>query len=627
MQPKPTIFRRLLLIVLASLLPLATVIGYALYRQFQGDYDEAITRLKVLNSANTEYLAHHIEDNRRTLSLIATEAVVRAADPAACDRLFQRLITFNPHYANAGLLNAKGQVIAAANQRPTLAESTLTHIDRYRDALQQDGLLISEPYVRAVSEEWTCLLSYPVHFDDGTRGAIVAPVNLHEFANLLSHNQAMPGLQLMIFDARYGKEIIRIPELAGDQPVLSLSPATLQGGVAQNHFTLAGADGQELTANAMALTGTPWIVCSAMPTALILQPAWSKFWQTLAGGGLFILIAVSLSWRFTHGISRPIRALAAAARNQSAVDVPPDTPVEITDSLHAFNTMLAARNKVKATLAASEHRYRTVIEQTGQMVYDYDVANNRVAWFGRAAIASITGLTPEELNQNGVKGWENLLHPDDREAAVARLKNCVRTGESCHAEYRLRHRDGSYRVVEERGVVVPDAEGRHTRMLGCMVDVTERRKAEHNLRQTKQQLQSIINSIDGIVWEVDTASMQFTFVSPQAERILGYPSAQWVNEKDFWTNHMHPEDRTWAPNYCVSETQHNRDHNFEYRMIAADGRTVWLHDVVSLERTAGHPPRLRGVMVDITKRKKSEEENARLEAKLQETQQIGRAHV
>ena len=92
-------------------------------------------------------------------------------------------------------------------------------------------------------------------------------------------------------------------------------------------------------------------------------------------------------------------------------------------------------------------------------------------------------------------------------------------------------------------------------------------------------------------------------MSPQAQRILGYPVDQWITEKDFWTKHMHPADSKWAPQFCVSEAAKNRDHDFEYRMIAADGREVWLHDIVSLVRENGRATRFTinpGVSLAIT---------------------------
>src|SRR3990170_501240 len=118
----------------------------------------------------------------------------------------------------------------------------------------------------------------------------------------------------------------------------------------------------------------------------------------------------------------------------------------------------------------------------------------------------------------------------------------------------------------------------------------------------------LINSLDGIVWEADPSTFQFTFVSKQAERLLGYPVEQWLNEPAFWKDHLHPDDREQAVSYCIACTAEGRSHEFEYRMIAADGRFVWLRDIVSVISTNNQAVNLYGLLIDITERRKLEEQ-------------------
>lgn len=123
----------------------------------------------------------------------------------------------------------------------------------------------------------------------------------------------------------------------------------------------------------------------------------------------------------------------------------------------------------------------------------------------------------------------------------------------------------------------------------------------------------IVNSIDSIVWEYDLLTLRFTFVSQQAERLLGYPVSRWIDEPTFWQDHMHADDRDWATAFCAANTKNLRGHEFDYRMIAADGRVVWLKDIVSVITHNGQPVAIRGTMVDITEYKKAAEERDRLE--------------
>ncbi|OWW19275.1 EAL and GGDEF domain-containing protein [Noviherbaspirillum denitrificans] len=115
-------------------------------------------------------------------------------------------------------------------------------------------------------------------------------------------------------------------------------------------------------------------------------------------------------------------------------------------------------------------------------------------------------------------------------------------------------------------------------------------------------LRDLLSRIDGIVWEADPLTFTFTYVSPAAERILGYPAADW-RVPGFWAAHVHPDDRERVVAFCVSQTEAGLNHDFEYRMIAADGRTVWLQDAVTVTVENGEPVGLGGVMTDITERK------------------------
>jgi len=135
----------------------------------------------------------------------------------------------------------------------------------------------------------------------------------------------------------------------------------------------------------------------------------------------------------------------------------------------------------------------------------------------------------------------------------------------------------------------------------------KRRRTIEILNQTQQHYEALVNSVDGIVWEADARTFRFAFVSQQAERLLGYPVERWLTEPTFWQDHLHPEDRAWAVEFCVRATQEKRAHELEYRIIAADGRTVWLRDMVTVVVDHKQAMTLRGVMVDITQRKRAEE--------------------
>lgn len=123
-----------------------------------------------------------------------------------------------------------------------------------------------------------------------------------------------------------------------------------------------------------------------------------------------------------------------------------------------------------------------------------------------------------------------------------------------------------------------------------------------------KKYEKLIDSIDGIVWEADP-DIHFTYVSKQAEKILGYPVIQWLNEKDFWQNHLYPDTRDQTMKYCRDQIRQRMPHDFEYRFVASDGTVKWLRDIVSMiTDEKGNLTGIRGLIVDFTAQKKIQEE-------------------
>jgi len=114
----------------------------------------------------------------------------------------------------------------------------------------------------------------------------------------------------------------------------------------------------------------------------------------------------------------------------------------------------------------------------------------------------------------------------------------------------------------------------------------------------------LVEDLRAILWEIDTAAKRFTWVSRHAEEVLGYPVEQWLDQPGFWDDHLHPEDREWVLPKCEAWEAGGEDHQIEYRMIAANGQTVWLRQVVrTVKDASGKLSKLRGVMLDITEQR------------------------
>ena len=137
-------------------------------------------------------------------------------------------------------------------------------------------------------------------------------------------------------------------------------------------------------------------------------------------------------------------------------------------------------------------------------------------------------------------------------------------------------------------------------------EISERRHTEEALSKAELRYRELVETVQAIVWRADAQTFQFTFVSKEAEVLLGYPTERWLSEPHFWQDHIHPEDREWALSFCREATREKKPHAFDYRMIAADGRVVWLRDIIRVLVEDDEPRELVGIMVDLTERKRIE---------------------
>jgi PAS domain S-box-containing protein len=119
-----------------------------------------------------------------------------------------------------------------------------------------------------------------------------------------------------------------------------------------------------------------------------------------------------------------------------------------------------------------------------------------------------------------------------------------------------------------------------------------------------ERFRRLVEDANVVGWELDLKTWLFTYVSPKVVEMFGYPLEEWYTA-DFWPSHIHPDDRDFAVNFCVAATGRGEDHDFEYRFLAADGRAVWLRDIVTVHKDESGPRWLRGFMVDVTEKRRA----------------------
>ena len=117
----------------------------------------------------------------------------------------------------------------------------------------------------------------------------------------------------------------------------------------------------------------------------------------------------------------------------------------------------------------------------------------------------------------------------------------------------------------------------------------------------------ILKSVRAIIWNADAPSFRTTFLGGQIEEILGFPLRAWLDDPDLWRKQVHPKDRDWVLELSRKAVEEGRNHEFDYRMVTADGGIIWLRQIVSLVRQPGQRLHLSGISFDISELKQAEE--------------------
>lgn len=278
---------------------------------------------------------------------------------------------------------------------------------------------------------------------------------------------------------------------------------------------------------------------------------------------------------------------------------------------------ISDRRKSEAALRSSEERLRACIDNTPNVSVQWYDKHGRVLFWNTASEALFGWTSDEAL---GKTTDQLMLDANQAAGLLQAFKDISESGKALlPTEFHFRRRDGSHGVCLSTIFTIPAPDGSHHFV--CMdVDLTERKRAEEAVRRSEHQYASLVNNIEGIVWEADPGTLATKFVSFQAQRILGYRVRDWMDNPTFWQDHVHPEDRENAVASRREFTGRGESHDIEYRMLAADGRVVWIQDFVTVTSEHGKPSSLHGVQVDITQRKEAE-------ARLRKNEELFRALI
>ena len=222
-------------------------------------------------------------------------------------------------------------------------------------------------------------------------------------------------------------------------------------------------------------------------------------------------------------------------------------------------------------LKISNERFGLVAKATNDVIRDLDLRTNKIWW--NPAINKQFGYSIDTLNSD-LEWWMQNIHPDDREMVGQTLKQSIdHKDQNWNNEYRFKCADGDYAFVLDRGYLIFDGEGNPIRMLGSMLDITERKKTEEVLKQNENRLKTYTEAMPQIAFMADRNGG----ITYWNKRWFEYIGDKKATEGWGWKtkNVLHPEDLESTIQRWLFSIKTGHDYEIEYRLKRHDGMYRW----------------------------------------------------
>jgi PAS domain S-box-containing protein len=237
-------------------------------------------------------------------------------------------------------------------------------------------------------------------------------------------------------------------------------------------------------------------------------------------------------------------------------------------------------------------------------------------------LGRLYGMTVDEYLKlmNCTRAWLDRIHPDDRARVEMAVNESRARGGGYNLEYRFRRGDGTELHVNEISEPLLDENGRMVWSTGFVQDITEKKRAERELKESEAMLRSIYAQIPGAVYRRTMradGSVNYSFISAGMQGVVGYSAEELIADPQIYPNHVHPRDRA-ARNRAIRRSADTLErYDAEYRFVLPDGEIVWIRAIADPERLDNGDIIWTGMSLDVTDRKRLEVELRRSHDKLE----------
>jgi PAS domain S-box-containing protein len=278
------------------------------------------------------------------------------------------------------------------------------------------------------------------------------------------------------------------------------------------------------------------------------------------------------------------------------------------------------RKQTEDALRESEARWQFALEGAGDGVWDWNPQTDEV-YFSRQWKAML-GFEEDEIG-NTLDEWSRRVHPEDIDRVYRDIgKHLASLTPAYMNEHRMLCKDGSYKWILDRGKVIQWTEdGKPLRVVGTHSDITERKRAEENLRESEERFRLLAETIQDVFWITTPGGERMVYVSPAYEKVWGRSVESVYAAPRSFLDPIHPEERERV---LQGIQEHEKGaYECEYRVAQPDGSMRCVHDRGFPIRDAeGRLRFMAGIARDITAKKDVEkalqEANEELESRVEE---------
>jgi diguanylate cyclase (GGDEF)-like protein/PAS domain S-box-containing protein len=261
---------------------------------------------------------------------------------------------------------------------------------------------------------------------------------------------------------------------------------------------------------------------------------------------------------------------------------------------------ITARKHDQIELLESERRLRLHFERMPLAVLEWKP--NLVVSSWNPAAERMFGYTAQEVIGNvmlqAINAETVSLDPEV-------VLKTVLTKSGSRVNNTNRHKDGTSITCEWTNTPITNQDGQIISVISVGRDISEKARNEQTILESRERYRELVGALNGVVWEV-IYGQHIVFMSDRSLELLGYNSKTWLEAPKFWDRHVHPDDLERAVRTVHAGVQTGGSFQSDYRFLAANGRYLWMRDVVTVTRMANGETRLRGVMLDITEAKSNE---------------------